>query len=143
MDDIGRRNFVKGAALGALAFTIDGAEVWLTPAQAKAEGVAFRTLTPAEVRTLEALGDTLALGARQAGIAYFVDQQLSIPPDDALLSLRVSEFRPPYAAFYRSALAGIERASQTLHHGDFADLATGCAKTSSTTGRGQRRAPSI
>jgi hypothetical protein len=122
MDEIARRTFVKGAASGAFAFTVGGAEVWLTAAQAKAQGVPFRTLTTAEVQTLEALGETLAVGARAAGIANFIDQQISIPADDALLSLRVSEFRPPYANFYRAALTGVERSSQALHQGGFADL---------------------
>ena len=122
MDEIARRAFVKGAASGALAFTVGGVEVWLTAAQARAQDVPFRTLEPAEVRTLEALGETLAIGARQAGIAHFVDQQLSVPPDEALLSLRVSEARPPYVTFYRAALAGVEGASQAQHNSEYADL---------------------
>lgn len=36
---------MQGAGLGALAFTIGGAEVMLTPRQARAEGVPLRTLT--------------------------------------------------------------------------------------------------
>jgi hypothetical protein len=85
MDDIERRAFMKGAALGALAFTVGGAEVLLTPGQARAQAVPFRTLTPAEVETLEAVGETLVPTARAAGISHFVDQQLSIPPEEALL----------------------------------------------------------
>ena len=95
MERIARRDFVTGAALGALAFTVAGAEVLLTPKQARAEGVPFRVLEAHEVATLEALGETLAIGARQDGIAHFVDQQLTVPPPHALLSLRVTEVRPP------------------------------------------------
>jgi hypothetical protein len=120
--EIARRKFVKRAAGGMLAFTISGVEVWLTTAQARADGVPFRTLTPEEARTLETLGETLAVGARDAGIAHFIDQQLSIPPDDALLSLRVSETRPPYVKFYRTALSGIDRVSQAMHQDGFAGL---------------------
>src|SRR5438309_3836662 len=96
MDEIPRRGFIKGASLGALAFTVGGVEVLLTPGQARAQGLAMRTLKPQEVETLEAVGETLAIGARQAGIAHFVDQQLSIDPNDALLTLRASGERPPY-----------------------------------------------
>jgi hypothetical protein len=120
--EIARRKFVTQAAGGLLAFTIGGVEVWLTAAQARAEGVPFRTLTPVEVKTLDALGETLAIGARDGGIAHFIDQQLSISPDDALLSLRVSEARPPYVNFYRAALAAIDQASHAMHQNGFAAL---------------------
>ncbi len=122
MDDIARRGFVKSATLGALAFTVGGVEVLLTPNQARAQGVPFKTLRMDEVATLEAIGETLAIGARQAGISHFVDQQLSVPPEEALLSIRVSEARPPYVNFYRAALGGIERASQGLHQRKFSEL---------------------
>jgi hypothetical protein len=38
MSDIQRRALVQGAALAALSFTIDGAEVWLSPSQVQAQG---------------------------------------------------------------------------------------------------------
>src|SRR5258708_36609607 len=121
MDDIARRAFMRGAGIGALAFSVGGAEVMLTAAQARAQGVPLRMLTPDEARTLEAVGETLAIGARQAGIAHFVDQQLGLPPPFALLTIRVSELRPPYVDFYRAALGGIEKASQTLHSPKYAE----------------------
>jgi Gluconate 2-dehydrogenase subunit 3 len=122
MDEMERRVFMKGAALGALAFTVGGAKVLLTPSQARAQGVPLRMLGQGEAQTLEALGETLALGARAAGIAHFVDQQLAVPPGHALLALRVSEARPPYVDFYRAALGGIERASQAQFSRAYADL---------------------
>lgn len=120
MEVMARRSFIRGATIGALAFTIGGAEVLLTPAQARAQGVAFKVLTPAEVRTLEMIGDVLAIGARQAGIAHFVDQQLGVPPGYALFSVRVADIRPPYVEFYRNALATIDAAAQAP--GGFAAL---------------------
>jgi hypothetical protein len=122
MAEIARRDFVSGAALGALVFTVAGAEVLLTPGEARAQGVPFRVLEPQEAATLEAVGETLAIGARQDGIAHFVDQQLALPPAQALLSLRATEARPPYVDFYRAALGGIDRASQALHQRGFAAL---------------------
>ena len=122
MDEIARREFVKGAALGAFAFTVGGAEVLLTPRQARAQGAAMRVLKPEEAQTLEAIGETLAIGARQYGIAHFVDSQLAVAPEEALLTIRVTETRPPYVNFYRAALAGIERASQGKHQRAFATL---------------------
>jgi hypothetical protein len=46
MDEIQRRAFMKGAAIGALAFSVGGAEVMLTPRQAQAHNIPLRTLTP-------------------------------------------------------------------------------------------------
>ena len=122
MDDMARRAFIKGASIGALAFSVGGVEVLLTPRQARAQGAAFKVLTPAEVETLEAVGDTLAIGAREAGIAHFVDQQLTQPAPLALLSMRVSEARPPYVNFYRSALGAIARAAQAAEGRPLGDL---------------------
>ena len=122
MPELARRDFVRGAGLGALLFTVAGREVWLTPRQARAEGVPFQVLKPDEVEALEAVGETLAIGARADGISHFVDQQLAQPPAHALLSLRVTEVRPPYVDFYRAALAGIDGASRGLHQRGFASL---------------------
>src|SRR6516165_9129396 len=52
MHDIERRAFMKGAAIGALAFTGGGAEVLLTPRAARAQGVPLRTLTAAQATIL-------------------------------------------------------------------------------------------
>ena len=122
MDEMARRAFIKGASIGALAFSVGGVEVLLTPRQARAQGAAFKVLTPTEVETLEAVGDTLAIGAREAGIAHFVDQQLTQPAPLALLSIRVSEARPPYVNFYRSALGAIARAAQAAEGREFSAL---------------------
>jgi Gluconate 2-dehydrogenase subunit 3 len=122
MPQIARRGFVQGVGLGALAFTVGGAELMLTPAEARAQRVPFHILKADEVAALDALGETLAIGAREAGISHFVDQQLSVEPAYALLSIRVTETRPPYLNFYRAALNGVDRASQAQHKMIFAEL---------------------
>jgi hypothetical protein len=122
MDEMARRGFIKGAAIGVLAFTIGGVEVMMTAREARAQRIPLRVLTSDEAQTLEAIGDVLAIGARQAGIAHFVDQQLTVPPGYALFSLRVSEVRPPYVDFYRDSLAAIERAAKSAHGDSYAGL---------------------
>src|SRR2546428_12440122 len=119
-----RREFMRGAAIGALAFTIGGVEVLLTPRAARAQGVTLRLLKPDEVETLEALGETLVPGARAAGVAHFIDQQLSVPAEEALLEARILNVRPPYANFYRAAIGAIDRASQAQSGRRFARLAS-------------------
>jgi hypothetical protein len=115
MSSIERRAFIKGATLGALAFTVGGVEVMLTPSEARAQGVPLRTLTAEQAATLDALGETLVPGARQAGITNFVDQQISGPAEEALLEARILNVKPPYANFYRAALGAVDRASQALN----------------------------
>lgn len=117
MTNIERRAFVKGATLGALAFTVGGSTVMLTAGQARAKNVPFRLLKESEAETIEALGETLVPGARQAGVAHFVDQQLSVPPAEALLEARILNVRPPFVNFYRAAIGAIDRASKARHNG--------------------------
>jgi hypothetical protein len=116
MDAIERRAFMKGAGMGALAFTVGGAEVLLTPSEARARSVPFRLLKESEAETIAALGETLVPGARQAGVAHFVDHQLSVPAGQALLEARILNVRPPFVNFYRAAIGAIDRASMA-HYG--------------------------
>ena len=122
MHEMKRRDFVRGAALGALAFTVGGAKILLTAREARAQGVPFRLLKADEAETLEALGETLVPGARAAGIAHFIDQQLSVPPEEALLEARILNVKPPYANFYRAAIGTIDKASQAKSGVRFAQL---------------------
>jgi hypothetical protein len=117
-----RRDFMRGAALGALAFTVGGAQLLLTPREARAQGVPFRLLRAGEAETLEALGETLLPGARAAGVAHFIDQQLAVPPEECLLQARILNVRPPYANFYRAAIGAIDRASGARNGRRYAHL---------------------
>jgi hypothetical protein len=125
MTQIERRNFVKGVGAGALAFTVGGAQVMLTPRQAHAQNVPFRLLKANEAETLGAMGETLVPGARAAGVVHFVDHQLSVPAEEALLEARILNVRPPYANFYRAAVKAIDGASDKLYGRNFAQLTTG------------------
>src|SRR5262252_10448087 len=126
MTQIQRRDFVRGVGIGALAFTVGGAQVMMTPRQAHAVNVPYRLLNADESETLAAMGETLVPGARAAGIAHFIDQQLSVPPGEALLEARILNVRPPYAAFYRAAIGAVDTASKALNSGrDFAQLDPG------------------
>jgi len=111
MSEVERRALMKGAAMSALAFSVGGSQFLLSPRQARAENIPYRILSPQQVDTLDALGETLVPGAAAAGVSHFVDQQLSIPPEEALLEARILNIRPPYVNFYRAALGAIDRAS--------------------------------
>ncbi len=122
MEELARRGFIKAATVGALAFTVGGVETMLTAREARAQGVPLRVLTADQARTLEAIGNVLAIGAREAGIANFVDQQLTVPAGHALLSVRVSEIRPPYVDFYRDALAAVDSAAKAANGRKFSEF---------------------
>ena len=84
MNPMERRVFLQGAGMGVLAFTVGGASVMMTPRDARAQGVPFRLLKAHEAGTIEAVGETLVPGARQAGVAHFIDQQVC--PRDAAIN---------------------------------------------------------
>ena len=122
MTNIPRRAFVKGAALGTFAFTVGGVTQILTTGQARAIGVPFRLLKAPEAETIESMGETLVPGARSAGIAHFIDQQISVPPEQALLQARILNVKPPFANFYRAAVRAIDGSSDKTFGRKFAML---------------------
>jgi hypothetical protein len=122
MESVKRRTFVQGAAAGALAFSVGGVDVLLTPGEARAQGVPLKVLSADEAKALEAVGEALVPGAREAGIANFVDQQCSVAPHEALLSVRIANVRPPFVNFYRAALTAIDRQCNAQHGKAFAAL---------------------
>ena len=119
-----RREFIRGAAMGALAFTVGGAQVLLSAREARAQGVPFRLLKADEGETIEALGETLLPGARAAGVAHFVDQQIAVPPEESLLQARILNVKPPYVNFYRAAIGAIDKASRARSGRRFTSLNT-------------------
>src|SRR5258708_29445 len=122
MADIERRALMKGAALGALAFTVGGTTIMLTAGQARARNVPYRMVQEHEAETPAALGETLVPGAREAGMAHFIDQQISVPPEEALLQARILNVRPPFVNLYRAAIGVVDRASDKIHGKRFAEL---------------------
>jgi gluconate 2-dehydrogenase subunit 3-like protein len=122
MDAMKRRVFLKGASMGVLAFTVDGIDILMTAGEARARAVPFRMLSGEEAETLEALGEALVPGAREAGVAHFIDQQVSVPPGEALLEARIVNIRPPFINFYRAAIGGVDRASMARGSKRFAAL---------------------
>jgi hypothetical protein len=122
MDAMERRVFLKGASMGMLAFTVGGADILMTPGEARARAVPFRMLNGQEAETLEALGETLLPGARAAGVAHFVDHQVAVAPGEALLEARIVNVKPPFINFYRAAIGGVDRASTARSGKRFAAL---------------------
>ena len=108
--------------LGLLAFQVGGTVAMLSPRAARAAKLPMRVLKEAEVRTLEALGDTLLPGAAEAGLAAYLDQQLASDPAESLLMIRYLDVPPPHAPFYTAGLAAVDAAARKLHAQPFAAL---------------------
>src|SRR6266853_2939202 len=122
MHEMKRRDFIRGATLGALAFTVGSAQILLTAREARAQGVPFRLLKAGEAETIEALGETLVPGAQRAGVAHFIDQQISVSPGEALLEARQLNVKPPFINFYRAAIGAVDRAAEVRSRRRFAAL---------------------
>jgi hypothetical protein len=105
-----RREFLAGATF-LLTFTIAGCERRLTPAQARQEDVPLRTLDTEAVRTLESLGEVLLPGSAGAGLAHYIDHQLSGDPAGSLLMIKYLRVNPPYRDFYLPGLSAARAAS--------------------------------
>lgn len=103
-----RREFLHAGGIGLLAFTVGGCERKLTPADARVQGATYRTLTQAEVATLDALGESLVPGAAAAGLAHYIDHQLSAPLADSMLMIKYLGLKPPFIEFYRGGLGAYE-----------------------------------
>lgn len=73
------------------------------------QSAAFRILTESERRVLETLGDVLLPGARDAGIARYVDDQLS--GATSLLFLKYMDYAGSPASFYKDGLSALDRES--------------------------------
>lgn len=120
-----RREFLKHGAVGGaglLTFHVGGCEKKMSPADARVQNVAYRTLTAAEVKTLEALGEVLLPGSAAAGLAHFIDHQLSGPVEDSLLMIKYLGVAPPFAPFYQGGLKAVEGAVHSQFQKAFTEL---------------------
>ncbi len=123
-----RRTLLKSAALGLFAFQVGGANLLLSPAQARTQGAALTMLSAEESALLEAFGEALVPGARAAGIAHFVDANLARPHPDSLLTARYLDVLPPHDAFYKAGLAALDTASRALLGAPFTQVSAAAAK---------------
>ena len=120
--DKSRRAFLRGTALGLLSFSLGGTQVLLTPRQARARGAEFKSLITHEAMTLEAIGEVLLPGAREAGIANFIDQQMSADANESLFMAKYLNVPPPYSDFYQAGLAALDHLSKVRFGAPFIEL---------------------
>ena len=117
-----RRVFIRNSGIGLLSFCVGGCDTELSPEEAKQKAIPFKVLNPTEVRTLEALGETLLPGSADLGLSHFIDHQLNAPPQDQLLMIKYLGVSAPYPTFYSAGLAALETAANKNFAAGFADL---------------------
>jgi hypothetical protein len=117
--NVSRRHLLGlGGAVGLAASAMFVVGRLLSPMQAKAEGAPLMILTPEQAAQLEAVGDVLLPGARDAGIANFVDIQLGRA--DPMLIAKYFDWPGNLTDFYTQGLAALDNASQAANGAPFA-----------------------
>jgi len=107
MTGITRRSFVDRAfksSVLTLTFSVGGAQLLLTPQQARAQQVPLKHLDATQVRILELLGETILPGSPALGLAHFIDHQLGVDPNEAMLIAKYFQIPLPYRNFYAAGL---------------------------------------
>ena len=115
-----RRDVVGAIGAGLIAANAAGSESLLEAADSQSQAGTPRNFSPAECRILEALGDTLLPGAAEAGIARYIDDQLS--REMPLLFLSYMDYAGPYVDFYKNGLKALDEESRTRYGESFTAL---------------------
>lgn len=123
-----RRLFLQSSGL-LLSYVIGGRPLLLTPAQAYAAGVASQVLSKNETTTLAVLAEAIVPGALSAGIAQYIDKQLTLATDDSLLMLKYLGVSPPFADFYKSGLQAVAQAATQAYNKSWAALSLDESRT--------------
>lgn len=112
-----RREFIHGSALGLLGIALQPQTKAAT--RPDAPPVA---LSREETAALDAVGEVMLPGARDAGISDYIGTQLLLPPERQVLMIKYIVANPPYLDFYRAGLYALEAASVARHARHFARL---------------------
>jgi hypothetical protein len=116
-DGMQRRELLARMGTGLVTLTIHTAWGELTPAEARTRDLPRRHFSAAAGRTLDALADALLPGAREAGLAHYVDAQLGAA--NPLFILKYLDYPGAYRPFYRQGLQALEHQSQRRYQRAF------------------------
>ena len=116
-----RREFIQGSTLGLLGIALPASSD--AAAQAAEPPPAVTSVLSREERAvLDALGEVMLPGARDAGISDYIGTQLLLPAERQVLMIKYIVANPPYVDFYRTGLRSLEAASVAHHARHFARL---------------------
>jgi hypothetical protein len=114
-----RRQLLVSMGKCMIFLMVNGASGLLSPAEARDQKIPLHHLTAEEGAILEALANTLLPGAAEAGITYYIDDQLrrEVP----LLFLKYTDYSGPYDQFYKLGLRSLDRESISRFRKSFRD----------------------
>ncbi len=115
---VDRRTVVRGTGLVALSIMTPLGR--MTPVAAQTAQTALLNLADREAGTLAALAETLVPGATDAGIARYIDAQLT--SDQPLLMLHYLDWPGDPAGFYRDSIAALDTVAAGRAAESFASL---------------------
>lgn len=123
---VDRRHLLKAGG-ASLAMTAAAPLSLFDPRAARAQKIPFKVLSSDEVTTIEALSDALVPGARDAGVAHYIDHELAGPSPRLLL--RFAQLPGPMAPYYHGALAAFAAFMKAQGNGAFASLSSDAQHT--------------
>lgn len=115
---VDRRTVFQGT--GLVALTIVTSLGRMTPVAAQTAQTPLLNLTDREAGTLAALAETLVPGATDAGVARYIDAQLT--SDQPLLMLHYLDWPGDPAGFYRDTIAALDAVATGRAADSFASL---------------------
>jgi hypothetical protein len=74
------------------------------------------------VAVLDALGEVLLPGSSTAGLAHYIDHQLSGEPADSMLMIKYLGVAAPFREFYTSGLRATDALARVVHGKRFPEL---------------------
>ena len=118
-----RRGFLQGSGI-LLSYVLAGEASLLSPRAARAAQLPYEALTGGEAETLQWLCEALVPGAREAGIAHYVDKQLAqAPQGDSLLMLKyLGVAAADFGGFYSAVLDSAGRLAQARYDKTWREL---------------------
>lgn len=100
-EGVNRRQLMARGTTAGL-FMISGRWLWLSPAEAQAQGFTPQILSVDQASALATLADALVPGAQTAGIAPYIDAQLAKGDDSLLIAKYLGVDVPNQTEFYRA-----------------------------------------
>lgn len=107
MANVTRRTFMESAASASilsLPYALPTGTSLLTPQQARARQVPLYHLDATQSAILEKLGEAIVPGSAAAGLTHFIDHELGVDPNDALLIAKYFQVPLPYSEFYAAGV---------------------------------------
>ncbi len=117
-----RRELLLASGVGLLTFTLEGCARQMTPREAQQRGADLAVLTSQEAELVRALGEVLAPGSGEAGLAHYLDHQLGAGAARSMLMIKYLGVEPPFTSFYRDGLRALEDATRARFGQTFVTL---------------------